>query len=335
MALSAEMQALIKGQKQKMARNAGKATDYKEGRNRVRLMPSWRPADGSLGDPAVFFHAFGLHWVKDEMNKVQAVVGCYNHTFETPCQFCDSLDRAAKSKAGDPVIEKVIKEAKSKKKVLTNIVDRSSGTDEVVLRSHPWSVFRDMINIMDTYSDEYGDMMDLKTGIDFIVERTGKGTDTEYSVLPAPGVSKPVDPKLMEKAINIDDFIKGEFEAKAAKAINAIAHVTGTPAMIGTAGAAMLSGPRPVARSTVIENETVGTVIDDAIPASGGGTKTAGAAAAAPSTPAPATVVETVAPEAAPAQPAPATASPPPADNFGKELGDADIDAMLSELNLG
>lgn len=327
MALSAEMQALIKGQKQKMARNAGKAKDLKEGKTRLRILPGWRDAD------PVFFHAFGLHWIKDETGKLQAVVGCYDHTYDQPCRFCDALDSAGKGTTDEKIL-KVIGDARSKKRMLVNAVERvKDQPDSVELYALPWSVFRDIVNIMDTYGEEYGNMTDLASGADFIIERAGKGMDTTYTVVPAPS-SKPVDKAVMGKIINIDEYVKGEFESKAAKAINAIAHVTGTPPMISGAASHMLTGPRPTtpARPTVIENEPLAKVLDDHIPPTGGGTHAAGAAAAAPTTaPAVATAPAAVEPVAAAAAPAPST---PPADGFGKELGDEEIDKMLKELNL-
>jgi hypothetical protein len=272
MALNPALQALIKNQKAKYSRSTGKAVKLKEGKTTIRLL--WNPAHDATGK---FWRDYAVHWIKTELNgKPVAVVGCKDHTYEQPCEICAAIDKAIKSAVDDDSV-KLYKEWKPKKGVLVNALIRK-GPDEsedtpIVLDLTP-TTFGTILSVMEEYGDTV-DVLDLKAGIDFVIERKGKGLDTEYVVMPAP-MSKPVKAGVVEKTTNLDDFIAQEyFRGEETKALNAIAQVTGLKfgAIAAPRGNALLTS----SAGTVVEEEEEAVALPPKVAA-----KAAPAKAAAP-----------------------------------------------------
>jgi hypothetical protein len=71
--------------------------------------------------------------------------------------------------------------------------------------------------------------------------RTGKGLNTEYSVMPS-AKSNPVDASVMAKLHNLNEYVKQEYDQGKLKALAALSTVSGNPALIG-AGAVAFGGP--------------------------------------------------------------------------------------------
>jgi hypothetical protein len=216
---------LIKSKK--AALNAGKRQKTlkpKDGRNRYRILPSWRLKleGGALtGDPT-FYHDFGQHFIKDEAGDMKAVYICTDKTFGKPCGVCATIDAAIRSTSDDAMV-KLMKEAKAAGRILLNVleVDGENPNDPGILELAP-TAFNEVLNIF----AEWGDITDLAEGKDIIVERSGKGIGTRYSVQIA-SKSKPVTTDTWKKVANLDEYVAQESEEQAARAITNVKSVAG------------------------------------------------------------------------------------------------------------
>jgi len=231
-----ETLALLKGAKNKYARGGGKTVKPKEGKTRVRILQ---------GPDAKFWRDLGVHWIKNAEGKVLIAVGCDYYTYDKPCPIDTAIDKAMKAATSDDEV-KMIKEWKAKKSVLLNalILDGPDASpDPQVLELTP-TTFGNFLSIMEEYADEVGNVLDAETGLDFIIERRGKGFDTEYTIMPAPK-SKPVPKAALSKLNDLDDFIDREyFAGRNTKALNFIGELTGVKvALAAPTRSALLTGP--------------------------------------------------------------------------------------------
>jgi hypothetical protein len=216
---------LIKSKK--AALNSGKRQKTlkpKDGRNRYRILPSWRMKveGGALtGDPT-FYHDFGQHFIKDEAGDMKAVYICTDKTFGKPCAVCATIDSAIRSTSDDNMV-KLMKEAKAAGRILLNVleVDGENPNEPGILELAP-TAFNEVLNIF----AEWGDITDLADGKDIIVERSGKGIGTRYSVQIA-SKSKPVSLDVWKKVANLDEYVAQESEEQAARAISNVKSVAG------------------------------------------------------------------------------------------------------------
>jgi hypothetical protein len=330
MSLSPELLKLIADKKKAHAKS-GNVYKLKEGKNRIRILPGWRK-DATNGPVEQFWHDFGAHYIKDAKGQLQAVVGCVDAIYQKPCEFCDAINASLKATTDDDTV-KLLKEWKSNKRVYVNALVRTQGSDkpnEVQVVELAWSVFGSIVTIMEEYAAEYGNMLDAKTGIDFIIEKAGKGLDTKYTVLPAPK-SDAVDPKLLANVIDLDAFVAAEVEPKLLRARNAIAALTGgAPSVSPAASRLLTAGSGSTAGLTATTIEGTAKVLNDEIPFDGAkpvapaSAPASGVVAAAAAAVTAVAVAEVVAAET---QPAPAVA--PAASSE-----DDEINKMLDELKL-
>lgn len=317
MAMSAEVLALVKGAKSKYTRNTGRAVKLKEGRTRIRLLKA--------PDQAKFWADLGVHWIKTSATgKPVAVVGCEDEVHEKPCAICTAAAKAVEAVSDDESL-KVVKDWKTKKSILVNALIREGPSDAsddtpVVLELTP-TTFGSILSVMEEWGADV-DPFDLVEGVDFVIERKGRGLDTEYTVTPA-HKSKPVNKDVLNRLINLDEFITKEFfrgdERKALAAIQATTGVSVATLSAPGAGTYGASSPAALAsRDSVIEEIDDGEIeeiasIDESSEAS------------AP--------VETSAETAA--TPSVAVSEPSSAEkdkSFGEPLEDDDMDDILKEL---
>jgi hypothetical protein len=247
-ALSPELLAMLKGAKAKHTRQNNRTFKLKEGKTRLRILPAKDPN-------APFWQDFGMHWIKDPTGKVEAVTACHDATHDHSCPVCAMVEKAAKAATSDEEL-KFIKEMKAKRVVLVNALIRNSDnpTTPQILELTP-TTFTSILSVIEEYADEMGNILDLKTGLDFTIERVGKGLDTEYKVMPAPK-SEAVPPAVLEHLNDLKAFVDGEF-TKETKALNAIASMTGLTAPVAFAGPgtrAALTGPR---KPTIVDAEVI------------------------------------------------------------------------------
>lgn len=244
---------ILKKRRQELnQKNRPKAEALKDGKNRYRLLPGWR----KNGDPT-FDHSFGQHFIKDAAGQLQAVYVCVSHTFGQTCPICESI-RAGFRSSPDSQMEELLKEAGASKRVLVNMLHRDGKEpNKPAVYALPASVYEDMFKVIEQYWQDGINALDLNEGIDFIIERTGSGVATRYSVMPAPK-STTVPASVMEAIIDLDEYVKQESEQELQKALTAMSNVRGVlpapsaPSAMPTnygnytaAGPAAIAAPQP------------------------------------------------------------------------------------------
>lgn len=312
---------LLKKKKQAIKARSGqkeKTVGLQVGKSRVRILPSWR----GEGD-AQFFHDFGRHWIKDGEGKVKAVVVCKKHTYGQDCVFCDMIEQGIESATDDQQI-KMLSDAKANGRVLVNALMRDSDQPNTpVILELPPSVFADIIDAYEENSIEdepdFNPLTDPERGIDLVIERTGKGRqDTKYTVtVGAAAKTKPVAKSVLLQLHNLDEYVQ-EAEEEQQRALKAMSRTMG---LLPTGAAAMLTAPKATAEeadysedvpaySVGADDETLSAELDEALDGD--------------SIPEPAVIAKTA------ATPAPAKAMSD--EELGADLSQADIDAMLADL---
>lgn len=282
--------------------NRQKTVKPSEGRSRWRILPSWRPAGAEGSDQ--FWHDFGQHFIKDNTGAIKAVYVCVDKTYGKPCQVCDALQTAIRS-SGDDAMVNMLKEAGAGHRILVNAlqVDGDNPTEPAILELAP-GVFAEVLNII----SEWGaDVLDLANGKDIVIERTGKGKLTKYSVQIG-AKSQPVDPSVMKKVVNLDEYVAQESEEQAKRAIANLNAVAG-----------MLPAPSAGTGKPSLSDLSVDDVDDAALAALEGVSAKVPEAAPAKVTEEPAKVTEEPA-KAAAVEPSQAT------------TGDSELDDLLAEL---
>ena len=226
-------QDVLKKKRQELnEKNRPKAEKLRDGRNRYRLLPGWR----KNGDPT-FDHSFGQHFIKDASGAISAVYLCTSHTFGQSCQICDAIRAGFRAKP-DSATEELLKEAGASKQILVNMLHRDGKEpNKPMVFGLPASVYEDMFKIIEQYWEDGINALDLNDGIDFIIERSGSGIGTRYSVMVAPK-SSPVSADVMERLVDLDDYVKQESEQGLAKALAAMSNVSGLLAAPAAAGPA-------------------------------------------------------------------------------------------------
>lgn len=293
MSSPAEFLAMIKSQKNKYSRNTSRTVKLKEGKTRIRLLQA--------NPTAKFWADLGVHWIKPEKGaKPIAVVGCHDHVHGTPCPVCTMIEKCMKSAVDDESLG-IYKDMKTKKSVLVAALIRSGedkSDDPVILELTP-TTFGNILSMIETYADDYGNVLDPKTGMDFTIERKGKGLDTEYTVMPNPK-SDPVPKGVLEKMPDLDEFIEKEFfRGEETKALSALSQMSGltSPGLPGAARPSLLTKP--------VEEEPAVSEFDEPTPP-----------------------VKAARPAAAPK-----AAAKPKDDDFGSDLSPEAMDDILSELD--
>ena len=242
-------QDVLKKKRQELnEKNRPKAEKLRDGRNRYRLLPGWR----KNGDPT-FDHSFGQHFIKDASGAITAVYLCTSHTFGQSCQVCDAIRSGLRSKP-DSATEELLKEAGASKQILVNMLHRDGKEpNKPMVFGLPASVYEDMFKIIEQYWEDGINALDLDNGIDFIIERTGSGIGTRYSVMVAPK-SSPVSKDVVERLVDLDEYVKQESDQGLAKALAAMSNVSGllaapaaVPTSYGNYAAPAVAAPAVVA----------------------------------------------------------------------------------------
>lgn len=310
---------MLRGAKNKYSRSTGKIVKLKEGKTTIRILQA---------DPEKpFWQDLGVHWIKAGQNeKPVAVVGCHDVVHEMPCPVCTAVEQALKSAVDDDSV-KIIKEWKSRKSVLIAALIRSGSdaSDEPQIVEITPTTFGNILSVLEEYASE-GNVLDPEDGIDFVIERSGKGLDTRYTVMPA-ARSKPVPEGVMEKIPDLKEFVEKEFfRGEDTKALNGIASITGINirSLTGPRGTSLLTSRAGTVEDAVVEDAPAAKApvysevdppfdVDDA-PAS-----------------------KTLKPKPAAAKPAPAEKpEPKPAEettDFNSALSEDELNALIGELD--
>jgi hypothetical protein len=282
---------LLKEKKAQLSQGNNKTIKPEEGKGRYRILPGWRK------DDPTFWHDYGAHYVRHTKGAKPTVYLCLDKTFGKPCPVCDALHEAIGNTHDDATLE-LLKGGNASQRILLNVLHLSGESPTVpqVMELAP-TAFNQILSIM----EEWENMLDPTNGNDIVIERTGQGVNTKYSVTIA-GKSNPVPAEALKKIVNLDEFVAKESEDQLRRTLLAISAAT------GKAPAPALAAP----------TENVAQRLNDVDP----NTIDADFKEVAAPTPAPAP-----AQKAAPA-PAPAAAKAVASD-------DPELNAMLAELGVG
>ena len=232
MASVKELMEMVRNKKQAIQAQSGRRASTvkpQPGKSKWRILPGWR----GEADPT-FYKDFGQHFVKGVDGTLKAVYMCVEKTFGKICPVCESINAGIAEASSDEVIN-ALKEAKAKGRVLVNALhlDGEDPSTPVILDLTP-GTFEKVLEVMEQYGEEGVNMLDLDGGIDIVINRTGKGINTEYSVMAAVK-SGSVDKSVLKKLNNLDDYVAQEYEEGRVKALSAVSAVAGLPAPAGAA----------------------------------------------------------------------------------------------------
>lgn len=216
--------------------------------------------------------------------------------------------------------------------------DKDQSPTEPVLLEMSETAFDTILNQFMIWSeaDPDYDLAALDTGHVFTVEKTGQGIDTRYSFQVTPQ-KMPLPEKILEKAIDLDAWIESQVEGLEAKALEFLGRVNGAVGITTTIPAGALSHHAPsntnaaavpptqqtmstAAVTSVVEDIEDAEIVEIAEQVAVDPVAAAVAAAAAAEP----------APVAAPVAEAPAPAAAPAAS-----VEEADLEAILAQLNNG
>ena len=297
--------ALIAKAKQNVdSRNRAKTVKPAEGTSRWRILPP-------VSETANFYADFGQHFIKDMTGAVKAVYVCVDKTFGKPCSICSALEQAIKQTTDDVMLD-TLTQAKSSGRVLLNALHTNGPNpgEPVILELAP-GTFADFVNILNEWG---GEMLDLSKGRDIIIERTGKGKQTKYSVTVAgKETAVPNATEVMKKATDLDKYVRQESEEGMRRALTNVAAVAG------------LLPPEPASAAPSMRDVMVDEDVTASIP-----TAPAPAAPAAPVVSA-APVAPAIEVPATPA-PAPAAAAPAPAAAAAAPVVDSELASLIAAL---
>lgn len=257
---SKNLMDLVKGKRKELAaktQRKEKTAKLKEGRNRIRVLPGWRE-----GDPT-FWHDFGQHFIKGLDGQIKAVFTCADKTYGKPCPVCEGIERAAQASTDDAVIKK-LEEAKARGRVLVNaLLPESDEPNKPVILELPVGLFQQILDLM----DEWGNVLDIEEGRDIIVNRTGKGLNTEYTAQPS-AKQTAISASVLKNLNNLDDYVREEGEESMRRALLAVNVVSGLlPASAASTSTAISPADKPSPAYAVKDAEMLDDVLPDDAPA--------------------------------------------------------------------
>lgn len=222
--------ALLKQKQQDMAAaHRGRTVKIPENSSRWRILGSWR------GEGQQFWHDFGQHFIKDASGKMAAVYMCAEKTFGKPCAVCDAVSAGIKSSTDDTTT-KLLNDAKSASRILLNVMHLDSAEPhKVQIAEFPPTVFEQIITIAAEWEDA-GETIFGPNGKDLVVNRTGAGKQTKYSVMVAAKTTA-IPAGMADKLHDLDDYVAQESSEAMNRALNSVRSVAGIlPAPAASSG---------------------------------------------------------------------------------------------------
>lgn len=201
----------------------------KPGLNRYVLLPDWNKERSEN-----FFVAFSQHFIKDYGKLTQdgkpemTVHVCMSGTFGEECPICDAISEAGRlisSTATDEQI-KTLEEAKAGTGYLMNVLEvdehgKHDGQPKILQLGK--LALGSILEMM----EDWGEAIFVEHQV-VQISREGTGLNTKYTVLP--GSKKiAVDQEVIDRATDLDDYIKQANEEKKRLALNAIRAAAGIP----------------------------------------------------------------------------------------------------------
>lgn len=219
-------------------------TRLQSGKNRVRILPSWQlDKDGKPDAGGDFYQDFGMHFVKDKESKLAAVYICTERTYSRDCPVCEAIrEGVGKAKStGNAGMEKLLGQARASHRVLVNALMRDGeNPNQPVILELSATTFDTITDQISAFLDDDVNMLDPNTGHDFIINKTGSGLDTDYSVTVAP---KATAVTYDQSAVtDLRAYVDQESEQGLLKATGAVTAVTGLAAPASVARIASSAG---------------------------------------------------------------------------------------------
>lgn len=154
-----------------------------DGRSIIRILPE-------VGTMGFFYQQVGTHVLPGMDNKKQFYCPHYTSEGELGCPICDFVEDL--KKAGDKASLALAANLRVKRKFWMNVIDRDRESVGPQIFTPGVMVFGQISSLVS--DPDYGDIYDIDKGIDLIIERKGKGLETEYQVKPRRGNSSPLSP---------------------------------------------------------------------------------------------------------------------------------------------
>lgn len=184
-------------------------------------------------DPELpWWQTYGSHFVKDTQGNIKAVSLCRFHTFGEPCPVCQEVFSGKKMVGEETEEFKALSQSGASTRMLYNViyVSKNGKDSDPVILEVPKSVAEAIFNLI----EEYGDPSDPKNGYDITVNATGEGIARKYAVLPAKGNHPLEDLSILDRAENLLDHVKGEWdEGRGQMALMAAQSITGVVSSSG------------------------------------------------------------------------------------------------------
>lgn len=233
--------------KQDAIKQRAKTIKPNPGSNRYVLLAGWRD-----GQPEIFYHDFGQHFIKNAADEIQAIYPCLNKTYGTPCPVCAGLANAIKQSPDEETAE-VLKKAASSGSFLLNVLELdskdSAGTPQILEVKK--MVFGQILELMEDWGTA---IFDPENPQIITINREGKGLNTKYSVQIS-AKKHVMPPKVYESLNNLDDYVRQENEEQEKRAIAAINGVAGLISSAPkTSPSAMLGHTTTASDETVAAN---------------------------------------------------------------------------------
>ena len=227
---------------------AGRTKQYKfkEGKTAISLLPLHADIEKPT-EQQDYVREYGMHYIKDAKGKMITSVGDRSLTYGETCVVREGLvdlQHYAKD-IGDDDLAKQAKDSLAKKSNLIGVYVHKS-TEGKEEGPQIISVSDSFLDQMNSVIEEYAaDELDVVTRWDnrlvFVVDRVGTtATDTRYTIGAAKNRAT-VPAATMSKSINLEEYVKAQFDDSIQKALNYIATATGK-SVEGSAAAAALTG---------------------------------------------------------------------------------------------
>ena len=257
MALDPALMALVKNAKNKYSRG-GNSVKLKEGKTTLRVLQKGNEK---------FWAELGVHWIKTEKDgKPVAVVGCNDEVHSEPCAICTAIAKASAPGviSSDEELA-IVKEWKTKKGVLVCALVRSGSdaSEEPQIVELTGTTFSQILSTVETYDADDINILSPTDGIDFVIERSGRGFDTTYRVMTAPK-SKPVPAGVLDRLPDLAAHIEKEyFRGDEKKALLAIGNFSGVD--LSRLAIAAPRAPAGLLTSSVVEDAEINEIVEDAV----------------------------------------------------------------------
>lgn len=154
----------------------------KEGKNRIRILPSWTSKGPHAGR---FFFKGILHYgfkVEGRGRAFPCLIMFDEHAACPSCAFAEAL-----KDNGSEELDKIAQRVRSKSKYYVNVLDRKNPANKIQI----YGMTRTMMRTLRGYlqDPDYGDITDPEEGRDLTIEKTGSGLATKYEIRISPKTS--------------------------------------------------------------------------------------------------------------------------------------------------